>query len=118
MLLTVGLQTDLPCSKLTDQADILGDSGRDNVDAGDDFLARERAALGDDADQFATPEDQAAVSTKVEDEEEDLLGGPSTNEAGGVDAEFESSFPAIDTSNEVSQIYRTPAPIRKAYALY
>lgn len=72
-------------------------------DAGDDtdFLARERAALGDDADLFTTSNDQAAT---VEDGEDDLLGGrefqSSTQPAGAMD-DFESSFPAIDTSNEV-----------------
>lgn len=65
--------------------------------AGDDFLAREKALLGDDADQFATGNDNAAF---VEDGDDDLLGG------GGNDneevTEFESSFPAIDIRNEVS----------------
>lgn len=66
---------------------------------GTSFLDRERAALGEDAARFATAEDAA---------EDDLLGGggdyeaaaPSADELGG----FESSFPAIDTTNEV----RTP----------
>lgn len=65
-----------------------------------DFLARERALLGDDADQFATPADNAAT---VEDDN-DLLGGGESYQA-SADHEmggFESSFPAIDTSNEVS----------------
>lgn len=71
-----------------------------NNDAADtnDFLARERAALGDDADQFATPNDQAATV-----EGDDLLGGDDYVQQGG-SAEisgFESSFPAIDTQNEV-----------------
>jgi hypothetical protein len=70
-------------------------------DAGDDdFLARERAALGDDANQFATSNDNAAT---VEDADDNLLGGGGDygNQAVGEDLEFESSFPAIDTSNEV-----------------
>lgn len=84
---------------------LIGDSAPDsNVDttqlADDpsDFLARERALLGDDADQFATPADNNATSN-----DNDLLGGAQSNQApadqdmGG----FESSFPAIDTSNEV-----------------
>ncbi|TVY21045.1 Clathrin light chain [Lachnellula arida] len=59
---------------------------------GDDFLAREKALLGDDADQFATGNDNAAF---VEDGDDDLLGG------GGEEVtEFESSFPAIDTRND------------------
>lgn len=65
----------------------------------DDFLARERAALGDDADQFATPNDQAATV-----EDDDLLGGDDYVPQQGASAEisgFESSFPAIDTQNEV-----------------
>jgi hypothetical protein len=70
------------------------------ADEPSDFLARERALLGDDADQFATPADNAATV----DDDDDLLGGgqsyqaSSDHEMGG----FESSFPAIDTSNEVS----------------
>ena len=65
----------------------------------DDFLSREKALLGDDANQFTTGNDNAAF---MEDGDDDLLGG-----SGGGDAqaeeitEFESSFPAIDTSNEV-----------------
>jgi len=59
-------------------------------DAGDDFLARERAILGDDATQFTTNDD-------------DLLGG------GGGDgvaddstdaAQFQNSFPEISNDNE------------------
>ena len=63
------------------------------------FLDRERALLGDDADQFATPQDLKA--TTVEDaDEDDLLGGGGY--AGGTETmEFESSFPEIDTTNEV-----------------
>jgi len=48
-------------------------------------LAREKAALGDDAHQFATVEDG--------DLDDDLLGGAS---GGG---EFESQFPDISTNN-------------------
>ncbi|KAI0433381.1 clathrin light chain [Xylaria sp. FL1042] len=57
----------------------------------DDFLARERALLGDDATQFATGNETAALA----DPSDDLLGGDS---AGG-DAQFESQFPDL-TSNE------------------
>ncbi|EED14944.1 clathrin light chain [Talaromyces stipitatus ATCC 10500] len=63
----------------------------------DDFLARERAALGDDAAQFATPNDQVATV------DDDLLGGDEVVQQQGDSAEisgFESSFPAIDTQNE------------------
>lgn len=67
------------------------------------FLDRERAALGDDADLFATPGDNVAT---VEDGEEDLLGGdmstpPTASGAHDEDISgFESSFPAIDNRNE------------------
>lgn len=66
-------------------------------DTENDFLARERAALGEDADQFATPQDGVAEGVEGED---DLLGG---GEASAVDAGFESSFPSIETQaqNEV-----------------
>ncbi|KAL4909148.1 hypothetical protein BDW74DRAFT_77998 [Aspergillus multicolor] len=62
-----------------------------------DFLARERALLGDDADQFATAQD--VTSEDVNNDE--LLGG--ADDAAGAGPEisgFESSFPAIDTQNE------------------
>lgn len=66
------------------------------------FLERERAALGDDADLFTSAHDNIAT---VEDAgEDDLLGGGSGNFiSNGNDDElsgFESSFPAIDTSND------------------
>jgi len=61
----------------------------------DDFLSREKALLGDDADQFTSSNDNAAF---VEDGDDDLLGGGG---GGGEEViEFESSFPAIDTGNE------------------
>ena len=55
--------------------------------------------LGDDANQFSTGHDNAAF---VEDGDDDLLGGG----GGGNEevTEFESSFPAIDTRNEVCPI--------------
>jgi len=69
---------------------------------GTSFLERERAALGDDADQFATPHDRLAT---VEDAgDDDLLagGGAEYQAEGGEDITgFESSFPAIDTTNDV-----------------
>jgi len=65
-----------------------------------DFLSRERALLGDDADQFSTPHDNNARAT-VEDDDDDLLGGGGGG--GGADmGAFESSFPSVDTGNEVS----------------
>lgn len=75
------------------QTEAHGDSGFD-APAGDDFLSREKALLGDDADQFVSGNDNAAF---VEDGDDDLLGGS----GGGEEVtEFESSFPAIDTRNE------------------
>ena len=74
----------------------------DNVEVGspdaDDFLSRERAALGDDATQFASSNDKAAFA----DDDEDLLGGGGNNDGEEVE-EFESSYPAINTHNEVIQ---------------
>lgn len=65
------------------------------------FLDRERAALGADADQFGPT--QPAVT--VDDGDDDLLGGGDYQDhhaAAEPVEEFESSFPAIDTQNEVS----------------
>ncbi|KAK0659299.1 Clathrin light chain [Lasiodiplodia hormozganensis] len=74
----------------------------DTADQGD-FLSRERALLGEDADQFAAPGDNTAT---VEDAgDDDLLGGggggnfPAIGDQDDMTG-FESSFPAIDTSNE------------------
>ncbi len=73
--------------------------GTSAFEGGDDFLSREKALLGDDADQFATGNDNAAY---VEDGDDDLLGGGGGYSGGNEEVtEFESSFPAIDTSNEV-----------------
>ncbi|KAM0800917.1 clathrin light chain [Usnea florida] len=78
-----------------------GISAHDGAAPGDDFLARERAALGDDAAQFASSGDNAAT---VEEEEDDLLGGGGSYGGGNVGkeeiTEFESSFPPMDTQNE------------------
>jgi hypothetical protein len=65
--------------------------------SGDDFLSREKALLGDDADQFATGNDASAFV----DDDDDLLGGGGAKAGGEEVTEFESSFPAIDTRNEV-----------------
>ncbi|GAB7343525.1 hypothetical protein MBLNU457_1535t1 [Dothideomycetes sp. NU457] len=67
-----------------------------------DFLARERAALGEDANQFSTSDDNAAT---VQDGDDDLLGGGGDTgvpmpSSGGDMGDFESSFPAIDTQND------------------
>lgn len=66
--------------------------------AGDDFLARERAALGDDATQFAGSNDKAAF---MEEDDDDLLGGGGGAQGGEEMDDFQSSFPALDTTNEV-----------------
>jgi hypothetical protein len=64
-----------------------------------DFLTREKAVLGDDAAQFSTPGDNLAT---VEDgDDDDLLGGDESYGQPAADSSFESSFPAIDTRNEV-----------------
>ncbi|KAL8945644.1 MAG: hypothetical protein Q9222_007847, partial [Ikaeria aurantiellina] len=73
------------------------------IEADSDFLTRERAALGDDADLFSSGNDQSAT---VQDGDDDLLGGG--NDYSGAQGEgeeisqFESSFPEMDTRNEVS----------------
>lgn len=81
--------------------DLVDDSGA----GGSSFLDRERAALGDDAAQFATAGDNAA--TVQDADEDDLLGGgggsyqPTGGEGMDDIGAFEGSFPAIDTQNEV-----------------
>jgi hypothetical protein len=60
------------------------------IPSADDFLAREKALLGDDAQQFAS----------VEGGDDDLLGGGSTDNALG-DSTFESQFPDITSPTEV-----------------
>lgn len=60
----------------------------------DDFLAREKALLGEDADKFATAEDGVAFDGGDDD---DLLGGG----GGGETAQFEQQFPDISGPNEV-----------------
>ncbi|KIX06004.1 uncharacterized protein Z518_03978 [Rhinocladiella mackenziei CBS 650.93] len=71
------------------------------------FLDRERALLGEDAELFAA-HDKSGVAT-VEDGDDDLLGGDGdftsapARLSGGAQNElddFESSFPAIDTRND------------------
>ncbi|KAK5006808.1 hypothetical protein LTR28_006059 [Elasticomyces elasticus] len=80
-----------------------------DADPDADFLARERALLGDDANLFASPTDNAAT---VEDGDDDLLGGGytdggahgSSGNMGGFEDDmggFESSFPSLQSGNEV-----------------
>lgn len=64
----------------------------------DDFLAREKALLGDDANQFATVEDGG------DDDDDDLLGGGGGNSG---NAEFESQFPDLASPNSVSPVHVT-----------
>ena len=74
----------------------------DDAPAGDDFLSRERALLGDDAAQFASTNDNHANIQA--DDDFDLLGGGDTYNDRDTDGEevteFESSYPAIDTRND------------------
>ncbi|KAJ5772905.1 Clathrin light chain [Penicillium paradoxum] len=67
----------------------------------DDFLARERAALGEDADQFATSQDHVA-GQNVGAGDDDLLGGGDepVEEIG----QFESSFPSVATQNQNERV--------------
>ncbi|KIW73460.1 hypothetical protein PV04_01576 [Phialophora macrospora] len=74
-----------------------------------DFLERERALLGEDADLFNAGDNRPSAAT-VEDGDDDLLGGnddftsapaqPSGGAAIDDLDDFESSFPAIDTRND------------------
>ncbi|KAH6689284.1 clathrin light chain [Verticillium dahliae] len=61
----------------------------------DDFLAREKALLGDDADQFATNNDSAAFE-----QDDDLLGGGDSAGANQQQSTFESQFPDLAQQNE------------------
>ncbi len=93
---------------LIGQTEPKGNGATNGATADDDFLARERAMLGDDANLFSTSSDNAAT---VEDGDDDLLGGSDSHgggQGGGEEIdEFESSFPAMDTRNEVSHA-KTP----------
>ena len=90
------------------QTTVQGAATSTSADDSSDFLARERAALGDDAAQFASPGDNAATVADVEDDDDfdDLLdaGGQTNGNTGGEEmdmmGDFETSFPAVDTSNE------------------
>ena len=81
----------------TAQTETKGDSNFEGGGA-DDFLSREKALLGDDANQFTTGNDTAAF---VDDGNEDLLGGGGSGGGDEEVTEFESSFPDIDSRNEV-----------------
>ena len=74
----------------TNGGDDLLDGGGDSTS---DFLSRERAALGDDADQF----------TSANDDTDDLLGGgDGLNGTSQEETQFRQNFPAVDSRNEVS----------------
>lgn len=77
---------------LAAQTDIANTSADPSTD---DFLAREKAILGDDADKFATAEDDAAFQAGGDG---DLLGG------GDETAQFESQFPDLSGPNEVRSL--------------
>jgi len=63
------------------------------------FLEREKAVLGDDANQFATVEDAG-----FDDGDDDLLGGGGGGVSSpGNNAAFETQFPDITSPNEVCE---------------
>jgi hypothetical protein len=64
------------------------------VPSASNFLEREKAILGEDANQFATVEDAG-----VDDVDDDLLGGGVSSPGGN--AAFESQFPDITSPNAV-----------------
>ncbi len=93
------------CTDTLDQAgggdgfDLIHDSADTN-----DFLERERAALGVDADQFGSFAGNVPT-VSVQDGDDDLIGGGGqTNGASEDVMRFESSFPSIDTHNEVRSV--------------
>ncbi|KAK4127482.1 hypothetical protein N657DRAFT_641485 [Parathielavia appendiculata] len=65
-----------------------------DVPSASNFLEREKAILGDDANQFATVEDAG-----FDDGTDDLLGGGGVSSPGG-NVAFESQFPDITSQNE------------------
>lgn len=73
------------------QTDIKGPSADPSTD---DFLAREKAVLGDDADQFASAQDASAF---VETNDDDLLGGGEQPQS-----TFDSQFPDLAEPSAVS----------------
>ncbi|KAI9679580.1 MAG: hypothetical protein M1829_001541 [Trizodia sp. TS-e1964] len=89
----------------------------------DDFLSREKAALGDDANQFSSMND-IYQPTVAEDEDEDLLGGgPALSGAafhGSDNHGFDTAFPAISGQNELvapgGTITGVGEPLRSTYS--
>lgn len=97
------------CLQWPGQTEAQGSSALNNLESEEpsDFLARERAALGEDAEQFTTDADRTAQVADGDDD--DLLGGGSApmnaaatngDSANDMMGDFESSFPAVDTQNE------------------
>lgn len=75
---------------------------QDGTTNGGTFLDREKAALGADADAFTTPNDVPSVSVQDGFDDDLLGGGDGTNGAANDDLnQFQRSFPAVDTRNEV-----------------
>ncbi|KAJ5990956.1 hypothetical protein N7522_011163 [Penicillium canescens] len=70
--------------------------------SGDDFLARERAALGQDADQFATPQDHVGDDENIN-AGNDLLGGDDGEPVEEI-GQFESSFPSMETQAQNERV--------------
>jgi len=79
-----------------------------DASGGSDFLARERALLGEDADLFSSGNDTRQTTVEDGDGDDDLLGGdfssgPQHAPVAHDDFDtFESSFPAVDSTNDVS----------------
>ncbi|KAK5170261.1 Clathrin light chain [Saxophila tyrrhenica] len=75
-----------------------------SADEPSDFLARERAALGEDAQQFAGSGDNMATVADAEEDDDDLLGGGGGGSQPIADmdmmGDFETSFPSVETGNE------------------
>jgi hypothetical protein len=92
-----------PTDRTIGKTSVPGTSGNAvDSDAPSDFLARERAALGDDAQQFASSSDAnlaTVADADDDDDDDDLLGGGASS-GGNAMGDFESSFPVVDTANE------------------
>jgi len=77
----------------------------------EDFISREKALLGDDAEQFTSNNDSAAFV----DSDGDLLGGGGDEPV----TEFESAYPSLESRNEAvapgGTITGTPAPYQSSY---
>lgn len=75
-----------------------GDNNKNSSGADLDFLSRERELLGDNAAEFATPNDTMASAT-VDDGIDDFFisgGNQQASSSGNEFFAFESSFPSID----------------------